>query len=268
MRSIGGFQRATRAPQHSYFPPRAFGIDSVEMSFAEDKSAPEESVPTVLKREKKPSRIKTMLPVAGMGLLVLAAYLSPLRAQLERVQEISAYLRSLGFLAPLVATLGVALLVVAGMPRLLCCGIAGMSFGFWQGLLWVQLGALLGNYAVFLVVRTTGREWGRRYLSRHGGDQLAPREGLAAVIMARQLPLPGLLTNLAFGLSPIRHRHFLLGTALGQLPLAIPCTLVGAGILHASFSGNAGTIGLSVGVLTLFWAGGRYARRSLQRNGR
>ena len=45
----------------------------------------------------------------------------------------------------------------------------------------------------------------------------------------RQLPISGLITNLLLGLAPIRHLDFLVGTAIGLLPEAIPFTLVASG---------------------------------------
>jgi uncharacterized membrane protein YdjX (TVP38/TMEM64 family) len=168
-------------------------------------------------------------------------------------------------IAPMVVTLGVAVLVAAGFPRLLFCGIAGMALGFWHGLVWAQLGTLIGNYIVFLLVRAGAGEWGRRYLSSHGGFKLIESEGIAAVLLARQLPVPGLLVNLAFGLSKLKHRHFLIGTALGQLPEAIPCTLIGAGAIQSSFGKSAGIVGLSVLVLAAMWIGLRIAMRRFRR---
>jgi uncharacterized membrane protein YdjX (TVP38/TMEM64 family) len=199
-----------------------------------------------------------LLGVVVAGLLALA-YLSPLRAYLGRVREVSESIRSLGLWAPLVLTFSVAVLVAIGFPRLLFCVIAGMALGFWLGLLWAQLGTLLGNYTVFLLVRWHGRGWAERYVSRHGRlHRLIRREGIPGVVLARQVPVPGLLVNVTCGLLPIRHRDYLIGTALGQLPEAIPCTLIGAGVLAASFGKSAGLIGLAVLLMLGLWMTARY----------
>ncbi|MGA2660423.1 MAG: hypothetical protein ABSH34_23230 [Verrucomicrobiota bacterium] len=83
--------------------------------------------------------------------MLALVYLSPLRAWLGRLREISDQIRGLGVLAPLVVMVSIAVLVAVGFPRLVLCAIAGMALGFWSGLLWAQLGTLLGNYATFLV---------------------------------------------------------------------------------------------------------------------
>jgi uncharacterized membrane protein YdjX (TVP38/TMEM64 family) len=183
-------------------------------------------------------------------------YLSPLRDYQSRMQELSGFIRGLGWQAPFLFTISVAVLVSLGFPRLLLCVLAGMAFGFWTGLLWAQLGTLLGNYAVFLVARSGGKNWAERYFSRHAKvHNLIEREGISGVILARQLPVPGLLINLACGLFAIRRRDFLIGTIIGQLPEAIPCTLIGAGVLEASFKKSLGSISVGVALAVLLWIG-------------
>jgi uncharacterized membrane protein YdjX (TVP38/TMEM64 family) len=94
---------------------------------------------------------KIAVLAAIVGVMLALVYLSPLRAWLGRLREISDQIRGLGVLAPLVVMAGIAVLVALGFPRLVLCAIAGMALGFWSGLLWAQLGTLLGNYATFLV---------------------------------------------------------------------------------------------------------------------
>ena len=195
--------------------------------------------------------------------LLAVAELSPLRSYLERWREVSEDLRSLGALAPLVVLAAVAVLVGVGFPRWPFCVIAGAALGFWSGLLWAQLGTLLGNYAVFLLVRLGSKDWALRYLShRVKLHSVIRQEGISGVILARQMPLPGLLINLACGLVPLRQQDYLVGTMLGQLPLAIPCTLIGAGILQASFRKSLAVIGLAVAAAVLAWMGLRLLLRT------
>jgi uncharacterized membrane protein YdjX (TVP38/TMEM64 family) len=206
--------------------------------------------------------------VIAVGALLALVYLSPWRAYLGRLGEVSEYLKGLGLLAPLVLTLAVALLVGAGFPRWPLCVIAGTALGFWSGLLWAQLGTLLGNYVVFLVVRLGSKEWAQRYLSKRARLQnVIQQEGISGVILARQMPLPGLLINLACGLLPLRQRDYLIGTIIGQMPLAIPCTLIGAGVLQASSKKSVVLIGLAVAAAVLVWVGLRYALRVQKRSG-
>ena len=194
---------------------------------------------------------------------MVVAYLFPLGEDLGRWREfsehiLSGYVRRLGWLAPLVLTAGIAVLAAVGFSRLILCAIASMVLGFWQGLFWAQLGTLLGNYAVFVITRGRGKDWAQRLLSKRGRVQdFLQREGIAGVILARQLPVPGLLVNVACGLVSVRHRDFLMGTALGQLPEAIPFALIGAGVLKDSAKKSAGLIFLAVAIAALLWIGRR-----------
>ena len=215
----------------------------------------EAGAPAPLALDVKPAWRKVALLGLLAAALLLIVYCSPLREYLTHLREISGQIRSLGLFGPAVVTFGVALLVAIGFPRLLMCVIAGMALGFWSGLLWAQLGTLLGNYAIFYFAGHAGRAWAEQYLAkRHRLRGLLREEGTWGVILARQIPIPGLLTNLACGLFSIRPRHFLIGTAIGQLPEAIPCTMIGAGTLEASFGKSAGLIGLAVAVAVVIWA--------------
>jgi uncharacterized membrane protein YdjX (TVP38/TMEM64 family) len=156
-------------------------------------------------------------------------------------------LRSFGALAPLVLMGGVAVLVAMGFPRLIFCILAGMALGFWSGLLWAQLGTLIGNYALFAGARAFGRDWAERRVNKRPGLQRIVRQrGMLGVLLARQVPVPGVFINLTCALLPIRQSDFLVGTILGQLPQAIPCTLIGAGVLQASFQRAITVVSLAV----------------------
>ncbi len=213
--------------------------------------------------ELKPAWKGFVLLVAGVGILLAVVYLSPLRVYIGRLKEVSEEIKSLGPLAPLVFTLSVAILVGIGFPRLIFCVIAGMALGFWYGLWWTQLGTLAGNYGVFCLARRGAKDWAQRYLSRRAEiQQLIRQESILGVILARQMPLPGLIVNLACGLLPIRHRDYLLGTIVGQLPAAVPCTLIGAGALQGSPARSAAVMALAVVIAVAAWLGIRWLLRS------
>jgi uncharacterized membrane protein YdjX (TVP38/TMEM64 family) len=123
------------------------------------------------------------------------------------------------------------ILVASGAPRLLFCPIGGLAFGSWRGLLCTRIPTLAGYYALFLFVRWGGRDfvlgrWLR--IGRLRGHFHGPSATLLAFTVC-QVPMSGLIINFMLGMSPIRNRHFLLGTAFGILPEAIPLTLVASG---------------------------------------
>jgi len=219
--------------------------------------------PSPLPAQIKPPWRRIALFCVLVAALLALVYLTPLKSYLLR-GELSQALRNMGWMGPVVLMFSVALLVALGFPRLLFCVLAGMTLGFWQGLLWTQLGTLLGNYILFLVARTGGGEWMRHLVSKRARlSDLLQKDGITGVILARQLPIPGLFINLGFGLISIRQRDFLLGTIIGQLPAAIPCTLIGAGVLKDSFSKSIGLIGLAVAAAIVLFIGFRaFLRRT------
>jgi uncharacterized membrane protein YdjX (TVP38/TMEM64 family) len=70
----------------------------------------------------------------------------------------------------------------------------------------------------------------------------------------RQLPISGLIINFLLGLSPIRHSHFLIGTAFGILPAAIPFTLVASGMFKLTGRNTPLYMTAAVGIFLLVCA--------------
>ena len=222
---------------------------------------------------EEPDERKLALKAAGVLVVLVAlmavVYFSPLGKYLTHVTEMGQKIHQMGRMAPGVSVLGCAALVAAGFPRLFLCPIGGMIFGFWLGLLWTQLGTALGYYLVFLFVRWGGREYvERRKPNLLGLADLIKRQGIPAVILARQLPIHGAVVNVVLGLTPLRHRHFLIGTAIGLFPEAIPCTLIGKGAVQGSFAKSIAYVAPAAVVLAAVWIGfGLYAAAQ-SRNGK
>ena len=181
--------------------------------------------------------------IAVLGLI----YLTPLREVTRQPAKVSEYLKTLGWIAPVAFAALTAVVVSVGFPRLAMCIIGGLAFGFVPGLLWANLGALVGSYATFAFVRMEGRDFIMRKWPRlHKYERLLSGGGVWTVILAKQVPMNGLIVNALLGLTRVRHRHFLLGTAIGVFPEAIPFTLAGAGIATGTFGKSAAYIGLAV----------------------
>lgn len=208
--------------------------------------------------------IKALVLLGVMLAVLWLIYGSPLRQSLGHLREMNTHLSRMGFWAPLIFTVAVALLVAAGCPRLLLCPIGGMAFGFWEGLLWSQLGTLIGSYLLFLFVRWSGQELVLRRWPKLGQLRIVlERHGVFFVMLIRQVPVWGVFLNLILGLSPVHHFDFLIGTLIGNLPEAIPCTLIGSSALQPHPSQSAWQIGLAVSLLLLVWLGiGLYLRFS------
>jgi|GEM_PF-278345 len=158
-----------------------------------------------------------------------------------------------------------ALLVAVGTPRLIFYGLAGLTFGFWKGLLLAQVGTLVGAYATYLFVRWAGRGWISARLSRYTSARkvLTIQPSIWPVLMTRQLPLGGLVINIGLGLSPVTSVPFLIGSFLGFLPLGVVVTLVGSGLVedHAWESVIQLLTAALVALLSGVWLGRKTARK-------
>ncbi len=202
---------------------------------------------------------KPLIMLALVAAAFALVYFTPARGYFGNIQVVKFWLLSLGWVGPAVWMGIVFVLVAAGMPRLLFCPIGGLAFGFWYGLLWTQVATLAGYYVLFLFVRWGGQDFVLRHWPRVG--QLRKRfhghSAALVVFTVRQLPISGLIINFLLGLSPVRHSHFLIGTAFGILPAAIPFTLVASGMFKLTGRNTplymAAAVGIFLLVCTLLW---------------
>ncbi|MFA5321601.1 MAG: VTT domain-containing protein [Smithella sp.] len=189
-------------------------------------------------------------------LVILALYLSPLKQYRESILAFCEGINRYGALAPLIFTLSVAVLICIGIPRLLLCTIGGMLFGFYQGLLYSVIGTIIGSYIVFSVVRMAGRTFIiSRYPKLNRFTKILERGGIPGVILARQIPIHGMVMNLILGLSPVKQSDFLIGSAIGFFPEAIPFTLIGTGVKQGSLGKSIAYIVIAVVILASLWLG-------------
>lgn len=183
----------------------------------------------------------------------------------DNESRIKLFIREAGPWGPVVFTASVTVLVACGLPRLALHLLGGALFAFWGGLLWSSIGATLGCGLVFFAVRLLGLR--ESILRKHPAwEKLGARlkhNTVPAVVLFRQIPLPGMVTNVVLGLSPIRRREFFLGTSIGLLPEAVPMVLIGSGLRKEDLGLTALYL---FGALALFIAGwigwGAYTRRA------
>ena len=204
------------------------------------------------------SERKLLVMALVVAAIVALLHFTPLKQYVMNVQHWKAALHRYGYGASLLFGLASAALIAVGVPRLLFGGIAGILFGFWEGLAAAQFCALLGSYATFVFARWGGREWVAKRIerNRHLRDLLR-NPSVFSVFLARQLPIAGIFPNLVFALSRVRHRAFLLGSFLGFLPSSVMVVLIGSGLGKDSLSHSMTMIGLAMfglgTVTTIVW---------------
>ena len=118
---------------------------------------------------------------------------------------------------------------------------AGFFFGLWWGFLIALLGNVGGAAISFLISRSMGREWMRRKLMRNRTlvalEPAIEKEGWKIILLSQLHPLfPTSLLNYLYGLTKIRFRTCMLWVAVGQAP----------GLFLYSYLGTLGQLGLNL----------------------
>jgi len=198
-------------------------------------------------------------------LLVIAAAvivpLTPLARWLEVPHEAADWIRGFGASGVVLFFAGMVALILVGVPRLLFCPVGGALFGFWGGLAYSIASSLAAYYLVFLFVRGRASPPQIRFEGKLAFLRADP--GLAGVILARLVPLPGLLPTLALATSGVGHAGYLVGSAIGLAPEAAPLVLLGTGGLHADAAHIARIVVAALACVTVTWLLARHVARRL-----
>ena len=164
-------------------------------------------------------------------MLVLGLFVAARLGGLPDVAALSASVRSAGAAGGVVFVGGYAVLALVPAPKAALTILGGALYGWWLGAALALLGALVGAVVAFELGRLLGRDAVDR---RAGGrlqrvDTLLRDHGLGAVVAVRLVPLvPYTAINYAAGLSGVRRRDYVLGSALGMVPGSIAYAALGA----------------------------------------
>jgi uncharacterized membrane protein YdjX (TVP38/TMEM64 family) len=118
---------------------------------------------------------------------------------------------------------------------------AGFFFGLWWGFLIALVGNVGGAAISFFISRSIGRQWLKRKLMRNATlvalEPAIEREGWKIILLSQLHPLfPTSLLNYLYGLTQIRFRTCMLWVAIGQAP----------GLFLYSYLGTLGQLGLNL----------------------
>lgn len=187
-------------------------------------------MPVELPRFRKLLRKGSVLIGVALVIALVLQY-TPLERLLQDLQDGKSLIADWGWYAPFAFMGLTAFFVMIGVPRLVFCFVGGLGFGFVQGLLWSQIGTLLGAWLTYLFARYLARSWVLQKLQSYPRlHKWFGSPSILSVFLVRQIPVGGVLLNLALGVSTVRSGQFLLGSMLGFLPEAVLVTLVGSGL--------------------------------------
>ena len=157
------------------------------------------------------------------------------------------------------------------LPLTLLIAATLIVFGAWPGAAYALTGALVSAALAYAIGRVVGRDTVTGWLGRRGPSgaaalaERAVRHGLVSVALVRLTPIPFTLVNLVAGAARVGFVDFLVGTALGLLPV----TLLFAGLANRVEAWladpdpvtAAAIVGIVVAIATALWALRRWATR-------
>jgi uncharacterized membrane protein YdjX (TVP38/TMEM64 family) len=206
----------------------------------------------------------------AIGVLVICVY----RAEFASVaSRLEALVRAAGGWGPLVFVGVYAAAMCALVPSAPLTVLGAVLFGPYKGFALVWVAGVLGSAGCFALARRVGRN----FAVRHAGsrfralDAVVERRGFSAVLLLRLANIPFTPASFGLGLTAVRFRDYLLGTALGIVPGCLAVTYA-VGMARDGLSGRSAhalTTGLGAGALLVgvFAVSLGYARRKLRARG-
>lgn len=202
--------------------------------------------------------------VTGVVLLVAALVIISVAVGVPGVDRLRNDFAQFGIWAGILYAGLYAAISLAPLPAAVFTLAAGALFGVTEGLVVVEAGASVGAVIGFWLARVLGRD----FVARVSGasiewlDERFARRGVLAVLAVRLLPvLPFAAVNYVSGLTSIRFRDYLAGTAVGILPAAAAYVVLGA---YGSTPGSVPFLVALAALLVLVVAGlvsGQRSRR-------
>ncbi len=179
-------------------------------------------------------QIRIMIPI--LLSCVLAGLLVGLIRWME-IEDIMIYLLhradSAGFGGQLLIVALGAISVMAILPSVLLTLAAGFLYGALYGSVLIVVGETIGALIAFAITRTgIVQKWTERLRQSSSlkvVNLIMQTSGWELVAAIRMIPFfPFKLSNYLFGLSPVRLKHYLIGTLIGLWPITLFNTYLGS----------------------------------------
>lgn len=155
----------------------------------------------------------------------------------HQLSYISDYIRSFGYLAPMVAlVLFTIQAAVPIFPYAVLVAVSVILFGVKMGFVISMAGAILGSILCYWTCRKLGADWfNQKILGRWGYDTSKINSGIAfgGIVLAHLVPVfPSAVITLAAAVSGVSFVSFTVSTALGLIPATLAYTGLGWYLFH------------------------------------
>jgi uncharacterized membrane protein YdjX (TVP38/TMEM64 family) len=204
--------------------------------------------------------------LAVLAAMIVAALVVAVTNDGFSLEGIRGTIDDLGMAAPLVYVLLYAVVTVLLLPGTPFTVAAGLLFGPVLGSVTALVGATLGATLSFLVGRLVGRSAVEQLAGRRvqAIDEFLSTRGFIAILLVRLIPLfPFNVVNLVCGVTALRLRDYVLGTAIGIIPGTVLLAALGGTIDDPTSPVFLGALG---GFVALTVVSGLVARRMRARD--
>lgn len=169
-----------------------------------------------------PQRRRYLAGFGVLGIVTLLGFAAPLlpAAVFEGLTPWLHAARDL-FWAPLAGIAAFVVLATIGTPQIVLVTALVAVFGPWAGFAYSWVGKVIACSVGFFVGRRFGARWVVQRMTPRVAEVMAmlARRGFLASALIRLVPtVPSVLINIAAGVTPIRFRDFIAGTAIGSVP--------------------------------------------------
>lgn len=144
--------------------------------------------------------------------------------RIEHIETVKNYFLNLGAIAPLYMVVLYILFNLAAIPRVFFTIFSGYVFGLFYGFLFAWLATLAGLIVTFISIRYLFR---KKFEEKFGDKKLieklnkqVDKYGIFIVLFLRAIYIfPSTVLNYSFGFTKIKTTTYLLGSALGFIPV-------------------------------------------------
>jgi uncharacterized membrane protein YdjX (TVP38/TMEM64 family) len=168
---------------------------------------------------------------AALGVLLALGVVIAFTVDLPGVGAVRGWVDGAGAGVWAAMVLGLALVLLAPIPRSAVSVLIGVVAGFGPGLAVALAGSVLSGLGAFGLARALGRPAVSRLAGRKLGrvDELMVDHGFGALLVARLIPaLPHFLVSYGAGLTAARVVPYALSTAIGIVPGTVVQVGIGA----------------------------------------
>ncbi len=180
-----------------------------------------------------PSPWKKYLRLVIGVAFVAALILSVRHFAIPECSQIQQQVTDWGALAPVMFFLAYIVATIAFVPGIVVTMAAGLAFGPLWGTLIVSISSTVGATLAFLIARYVARDAVEGFLSKQPWFTKfranVQDDGVNYVLFVRLVPLfPFNALNYACGLTPLKLKHYVIGSMIGMLPGTFAYVYLGA----------------------------------------